>query len=86
MCSVLDIYHYYIIEAHIASVTVNELLYSRAVTVNYKNLIKYIEPDRCHMCHPPMNQQPSLCNVMKVDNSECKIIILTVNMSEVKAK
>lgn len=74
--SVLDYYYYYIIEAHITSVTVNELHYSRAVNVNYRNSIKYIESDRCHMCPPPMNQQPTLYNMMKVDSSECKTIIL----------
>lgn len=39
-------------EAHITSATVYELYYSKESNVNYKYSIKYIESDRCHMCHP----------------------------------
>lgn len=55
-----------------ASVTVTELHYSRAVIVSYKNSINYIESDRCHVYHPHMNQQLTLLNMMEVDNSAVK--------------
>lgn len=86
MYPVLDKCHYYITEAHVTSVTVKELLYSRAAIANYKNVIKYVEADRCY--HPHINQLLPHCNMMKVDDpvDGCKMIILTVNMSEVWAK